>query len=161
MAEMTGPELADDFAAANAEVIAFARACSDGQWQTLVSGEEWAVGVVIHHIAEGYAQGLRWLSAMVRGEPVVDTTHDIDLRNVEHTDRQGDCTVPATVALLEANGAQTESALRHLSAENLAQTAPFGPAGGQELAAGAFAAVCAGHARGHLAHARAAAQGEG
>jgi hypothetical protein len=155
--DVTGPELADDFAAANAEVIAFARACSAAQWQTLVPGEEWSVGVVIHHIAEGYAQGLRWLTAMVRGEPVVDTTDDIDLRNLEHTDRVWDCTVAGTVALLEANGAQTESVLRNLSAENLSQTAPFGPAGGQVLPAGAFAAVCAGHARGHLAHARAAA----
>jgi hypothetical protein len=158
MPEETSAELADDFAAANAEVIAFARSCTPTQWLTPVPGEEWTVGVVIHHIAEGHAQGVRWSTAMVRGDPVVDTVHDIDQRNVDHAERERTCTVARTIALLEENGAQAESVLRSLSADDLVQTAPFGPAGGQVLPAGAFAAVFAGHARGHLAHAQDAVQ---
>jgi hypothetical protein len=156
MAEVTGAELADDFAAANAEIIAFARGCTAAQWQATVEGEDWPVGVVIHHIAEGHAQGLVWLTAMVRGDGVTDTSDDIDRRNLDHAGHQQDCTIEETVALLEDNGALLEAALRGLSADDLDQVAPFGPAGGRPFPAGDFAAVCAGHARGHFAHATAA-----
>ena len=39
-----------------------------------------------------------------------------------------------TVALLEANGALLQATLRGLSDEELGRRAPFGPAGGRELA---------------------------
>jgi hypothetical protein len=93
---------------------------------------------------------------MVRGDGITDTNDDIDRRNVDHAVRQQDCTVDDTVALLEHNGALLEAALRGLSAGDLDQVAPFGPAGGQPFPAGDFAAVCAGHARGHFGHAKAA-----
>jgi hypothetical protein len=60
------------------------------------------------------------------------------------------------VALLEENGARTERALRHLTEEELATMAPFGPAGGQSLPTEALAAVVSRHAQEHLAHARSA-----
>ena len=50
--------LADDFAVVNAEAVAFARSCPVAAWQAPVPGEEWTVGVVLHHIAEGHAGGL-------------------------------------------------------------------------------------------------------
>jgi hypothetical protein len=149
--------LADDFSATNAEVIAFAESCSEDQWWTVVPGEDWTVGVVLHHIAEGHAQGLRWLSTMARGEAVTDSSDDIHGRNVEHASRCSDISIADTVTLLRENGAAMEAALRQLTDEELTTMAPFGPADGRPLPVGEMAAVAARHPRGHLDHAREAA----
>jgi hypothetical protein len=146
--------LADEFVAANDAVIAFARSCSEEQWKTVVPGEGWTVGVVLHHIAEGHAQGVRWLTAMAAGDGVTDTGDDIDRHNVTHAEKWADVSVADTVALLEENGELMERCLRQLSDEELDRTAPFGPAGGQPLLVVQLAAVSSGHSRGHLSHAR-------
>jgi DinB superfamily len=153
--------LADDFAAANAEAVAFARSCPAAAWQAPVPGEEWTVGVVLHHIAEGHAGGLAWLEALAAGEAVTDSPADLDRRNMEHAGREGGYPAEETVALLVQNGERTEAALRRLSEEELDRTAPFGPAGGQALPTEAMAGALVGHIRGHLDHARAAAAGLG
>jgi hypothetical protein len=148
--------LAEDFAATNRDVVDFARSCTDAEWRLVVPGEQWTVGVVMHHIAEGHEHGLQWLSRMARGQAVEDTAEGIDQDNAEHAARAATAGRDETVVLLEANAAPLERALRSLSDEDLDRTAPFGPAGGRELPTVALAAVAARHAREHLAHARAA-----
>jgi DinB superfamily len=149
--------LADDFVAANGEVVAFATSCGEDAWGRPVPGEEWTVGVVVHHIAEGHANALRWLDEMARGDGVSDTAAGIDKANALHAQRAAGVRQAETVALLEANGARLEALLRSLSDEELDRAAPFGPAGGRALPTGALAAVAARHAREHLAHAKEAA----
>jgi DinB superfamily len=146
--------LADDFAAANAEVVAFATSCGEDAWVLRVPGEEWTVGVVVHHIAVGHANALRWLDGMARGDGVSDTAEGIDEANALHARRATGVTQSETVALLQENGARLEALLRSLSDEELDRAAPFGPAGGRALPTGALAAVAARHAREHLAHAQ-------
>jgi hypothetical protein len=151
--------LADDFAAANAAVIAFTRSGTAAQWGAVVPGEEWPVGVVIHHIAEGHALSLRWLETMAQGDAVIDSADDIDARNVEHAARCATISQEETAALLVENGTRTEAALRRLSDDQLDRTAPFGPAGGHPLPVAQLAAVTARHALEHLGHARHAVAG--
>ena len=73
--------LAADFAAANEAALQFAGSCSDADWNRRVPGEDWTVGVVLHHIAEGHTNGLRWLRSMASGEGVSETAEDIDNAN--------------------------------------------------------------------------------
>jgi DinB superfamily len=150
-------KLADDFAAANADAIAFVHHCDGDVWARHVAGEEWSVGVVLHHVAEGHDQGVRWLEAMARGEGVTDTAEGIDRTNAAHAARAETATTAETAALLEENGDRLFRALRGLSDDELDRTAPFGPAGGQALPTEALAVVIARHVREHLAHASAAA----
>jgi uncharacterized damage-inducible protein DinB len=154
MSSSRADELADNFAAANREVIAFARSCSDEQWQTIVPGEAWPVSVVIHHIAEGHHGAREWLETMTKGDAVTTTVDDIDGRNLVHATQYADVSVDEAVALLETNGALMEAVLRGLSDADLAREAPFGPADGQPLPVEQLAKVTAGHALGHLASAR-------
>ena len=154
MASERARVLADDFAAANADALAFALGCTDSEWTLSVPGEGWSVGVVLHHIAEGHAHGTRWLEGMARGEGVAETAEDIDRVNAAHAVRAEAVGPAETVALLEVNGNLLEEALRVLSDEDLDRTAPFGPAGGRQLPTGDLAAVAARHTREHLAHAR-------
>ena len=154
MASERGRALADDFAAANADAVTFARGCTDREWALRVPGEGWSVGVVLHHIAEGHAHGARWLQGMARGDGVAETAEDIDRDNAAHAIREEGAAPAETIALLEANGDLLEEALRGLGDEDLDRTAPFGPAGGRRLPTGDLAAVPARHTREHLAHAR-------
>jgi hypothetical protein len=149
-----GAVLADDFAAANAEVIAFARSCSQVEWRTSVAGEDWPVGIVLHHIAEGHGQASRWLQAMSSGEGVPDTAEDIDRANAAHAVRAESVDPVETVALLEIRGRELEALLRRLDDEQLDRSAPFCPAGGQVFPCADLAPVTTRHAREHLAHAR-------
>ncbi|HVT42609.1 MAG TPA: DinB family protein [Acidimicrobiales bacterium] len=159
MASERAAALADDLAAANADAIALAHACGDGDWAVVVPGEEWPVGVVLHHVAEGYAQSLRWIRAMACGEGVPETAEEIDRANAAHAARALGATVDETVALLQSQGVQLEAALRGLTDEELDRTAPFGPAAGRFFATADLAPVTARHAREHVAHARAAMAG--
>ena len=146
--------LADDFAAANRDALAFARGCTEREWVLSVPGEGWSVGVVLHHIAEGHAHGTRWLEGMAHGDGVGETAEDIDRVNAAHAIRAEAVGPAETMDLLEANGTLLEEALRGLTDEDLDRTAPFGPAGGRRLPTGNLAAVAARHTREHLAHAR-------
>jgi len=149
--------LASDFATANGKALAFARSCTDEQWARTVPGEGWTVGVVLHHIAEGHAHGVRWLGEMASGHGVTDTAEEIDRDNAAHAARAGAVGRDETVALLQANGSRLEETLRDLSDEDLDRFAPFGPAGGRSFATGELAAVPTRHTLEHLSHAMDAA----
>jgi Mycothiol maleylpyruvate isomerase N-terminal domain len=159
MASERAAALADDFGAANAEAVAFARSCGEEAWGRPVPGEGWTVGVVVHHIAEGHGQGERWLGQMARGDGVPDTAEDVDRANAAHAVRAAAIGPAETVVLLVDGGARLETLLRALSDEELDRRAPFGPAGGRAFATVDLAAVPGRHTREHLAHARAAATG--
>ena len=73
MASDRATALADDFSAANAEAMDFVRRCTAAEWTLTVPGEEWPVGVVLHHIAVGHGHGARWLHDMASGEGVTET----------------------------------------------------------------------------------------
>ena len=148
--------LADDFSNANAEAMDFVRRCTAAEWTLTVPGEEWPVGVVLHHVAVGHGHGVRWLHEMASGEGVTDTAEGIDGENAAHALRMTAVGQDETLALLEQNGTRLEAALRALSDEELVRTAPFGPAGGRAMPIEALAAVGARHTREHLAHARGA-----
>ena len=61
MASERAAALADDFAATNAEAVAFTESCGEDAWARPVPEEGWSVGVVLHHVAEGHGNSLRWL----------------------------------------------------------------------------------------------------
>jgi hypothetical protein len=134
--------------------MAFVRRCSETEWRLTVPGEGWSVGVVLHHVAVGHGQGVRWLHQMASGEGVTDTAESIDRENAAHAVRMKAVGPQETLALLEQNGSVLEASLRAFSDEELDRTAPFGPAGGRPMPTEALAAVAARHTREHLSHAR-------
>jgi hypothetical protein len=149
--------LADEFASANAEAVAFARACPADRWGRTVPGEGWTIGVVMHHIAESHQNSRRWVEEMARGHGVAESAAMIDEANSAHAVRAVAVTPAETVALLEDAGAALEAVLRGCSDQELDRMAPFGPADGRLFPTADVAAVPARHTREHLAHARAAA----
>ena len=109
--------------------------------------------MVLHHIAESYGTGRRWLDEMARGDGVTDTAAMVDEANAAHAERAGSSLSPETVALLEDSGARLEATLRAFSDEELDRSAPFGPAGGSVSHRRVGGRAGAQH-REHLSHAR-------
>jgi DinB superfamily len=156
MGSERGAALAAEFAAANEEALQFAGSCTDADWHRNVPGEEWTVGVVLHHIAESHVHASHWVRSMACGEGVSESAEEVDRANAAHSLRARSVGQVETAALLASNGALMEQTLRALSDEELDRSAPFGPAGGRMLPTRDLAAVPARHHRDHLLSAKAA-----
>jgi hypothetical protein len=149
-------QIAAEFDAANDEAVAFVESCSDDQWATVVSGEDWPVGVVMHHIAAGHQQMIDWLGHVRRGEEIAKTAAEIDADNARHAEDFADVTRADTVEALRRHGAALARCIREFGPEELARSVAFGPGHGMAVTAEQLAPVAARHCLGHLAGARSA-----
>ncbi|HXQ75284.1 MAG TPA: DinB family protein [Acidimicrobiales bacterium] len=146
--------LAGEFEAANDEVIAFVEACPDERWTSMVGGEDWPVGVVVHHIAVGHRQMLDWLRRASGGHEITTSAAQIDADNARHARHFAGVTRAATVEELRSHGAALGRFIRGLSSDELATSVAFGPGDGSEVTTRQLASVAARHCRTHLADAR-------
>ncbi len=146
MSEST--ELADQYEAAMAEVIALAKSCSDEEWQTLSGNEERTVGVLFDHIAQGNPQVVGWIDELLEGRPVEITREILNEENAEHARRAASRPRHETIEALETTTPRTAVALRSLTEQQLRRKQSFGWAGEQEVAWVAGAAIR--HPRVHL-----------
>ncbi len=149
-------ELAAQLGETNDAVIGFARGLSNDQWRTIVPGEGWPVGVVVHHVAVGHDLMLRWLGSVSRGVDIADDAASVDGANDRHAREFADVGVHDTVALLQANGARLAAFIHGLDDSQLGRTAAFGPGNGMTVDAERMAEVAIRHCTAHLANARAA-----
>lgn len=145
---MTASELADEYDAVMAEVIAAARGCSPEDWTTTCVNEQRAVGVMFDHIAEVNAEVVRWVQEFLSGRPVELTRETITQRNAEHARRVAARPRQETVADLDAGSARTSEFMRSLTDEQLALTQEFAWSGTQNV--GWVASVAILHPTGHL-----------
>jgi DinB superfamily len=150
--------LADELAAANDEVIAFVETCPDERWAAMVTGEDWPVGVVMHHIAVGHLQMLDWLGRARRGDAITKTASEIDADNARHARDFAGVTPGDTAEELRRHGAALRECIGGLSADELATSVSFGPGDGMAVTTEQLASVAARHCRGHLDDARPAAE---
>jgi hypothetical protein len=148
-------EYATDLEQATSETIAFTERCSPEDWAIVVPGDGWPVGVVVHHIAEGFDLVSRWIDSALAGAAIDDTADAIDANNLRHAQEFSGATVEETVELLRTNSAAAAAKLSRLDDTDMAKTAAFGPAGGQPFTVEQFCAAAAGHVRSHLARAQA------
>jgi hypothetical protein len=152
----TAAQMAGELDAANAEAIAFVESCTDGQWTTMVAGEGWPVGVVVHHIATGHRQMVDWLGLARRGEDITKTATEIDDDNALHARDFAGVTRADTVDDLRRLGAALVQCIASLSDDELSTSVAFGPGAGMAVTAEQLAPVAVRHCREHLADARGA-----
>jgi uncharacterized damage-inducible protein DinB len=144
-------EIADQLSTVTAEIAEFVRTLDDAQWRTLVAGEGWTVGVVVHHIAQGAELVRGWLVCAASGQPIEDTVGAIDDANARHAREQSAIGVEEALADLLANAERTASMIRGFDDEQLARSTAFGPAGGTPMTVEALANVAVRHCQGHFA----------
>ena len=145
---MSAADLADEYDAVMADVIAVASACSEADWTATCENEQRTVGVVFDHIAEGNPQWVRWVQDFLSGRPVEMTVETLTQRNADHALRAVARPRAETVADLEAGSARTSEFLRSLTDEQLELTQEFAWAGTQSVGWVAGGAVR--HPRAHL-----------
>jgi len=150
---------ADAVQSANEELIGFAESCSEEQWATLVPGENWSVGALVHHCALGNEVATSWLREMVERGGVPTTSEELDAMNARHAIEFAEVGIAETVALLRSNGAAAIAYIRTLSDEDLDREAVFAPGGGTTVTVERFASVLGRHGLTHLGHARQALGG--
>ena len=150
----TGRELADEYAAVMAEVIAAAGGCSDDEWSALCENEQRPVGVMFDHIAVGNQDVVGWIDTFLAGRPVVGDLDETHARNAAHADATRSRPRSETMAFLRDTTKAAEARLRALTAEQLAVRQSFSVAGEQDVAWVAGAAIR--HPRRHLDSIRAA-----
>jgi hypothetical protein len=148
--------MAADLERANAEAVAFVETCTDEQWRTVVTGEEWSVGVVLHHIAVGHLQMIDWLGRVRRGEDITKTAAEIDADNARHARDSAGVSRTDTVEQLRRHGSALATYMRGLSPEELTVSVSFGPGNGMAVTALQLAPVSARHCLEHLNDARTA-----
>src|SRR5579864_1465714 len=141
-------KLADEYDAAIAEVIAFAKSCSDEDWGTLCPTEERTVGVLFDHIATGNPQVVRWVETFLSGKPVEITRETLNARNADHARAVAQRPRHETIDDLDSSAPRTSAAIRALTGDELRRSQEFGWAGEQEVSWVVSAAIR--HPRGHL-----------
>jgi hypothetical protein len=103
--------LARQFAEVNTALRGLIEPCTEAQWQAVCAMEGWAVGVTVHHIANGYDQegwGAGLIAAVLAGQAV--PAHPAESRpgcdyNKWHAQQCANCTKEETLALLRHNEA--------------------------------------------------------
>jgi hypothetical protein len=121
--------LAERFEAVNREVIALTESLTDRQWQQICPGENWPVGVALHHIAVAYTGIADWAIRLAEQKPVTITHDQINDLNHTHAADQESYTREITLGLLKANGEVAALVVRHLEDAQLDNSASFFPAG--------------------------------
>ncbi|HLZ23414.1 MAG TPA: DinB family protein [Ktedonobacterales bacterium] len=152
-------ELADQFQAANADVLAFVTACDGTTWNTSCAGEEWTIGTIAAHIADSYAAVTGWIRDIAAGRPVPVTPDDLEEGNTTRATANAGRARDNVLAALRERGATAADVVRSLSDEDLAHSAAFGLRGGEAVSAEwLIRYVLISHPRQHLASMRASAK---
>jgi len=107
--------LAVKFEQANNDVISMVEQASDDQWKAVCEEEGWSVGVVAHHVGEGYPLITRLIKALGSGTEVPSwTIAEIDESNRDHAANFANVTREETLRELRSGGSAAASVVRSL-----------------------------------------------
>src|SRR3954466_13885834 len=148
------------FVEVHAEVVAFVRDCDEHDWREADTVEGWAVGVIAHHIAAGYATAIGWIDRLRIDEPIPGNGDTHDEGNARHAAEFASTTRQQTFDDLERNAAEFREYLVGITADELPRQAVHSPAGGVVISVERMVRATAGHPRLHLEHMREAVRRE-
>lgn len=114
-------DLAEWFALANAEIVAFLQEIPETLWRRMLGdGELRSVGVVGRHVAWGYEFERRYFDAIAEGQPLPPVIlAEFDAQAAELAREWEDVTRAEVLEALATSGAAAEAWLRGLSDEQL------------------------------------------
>lgn len=112
--------LAEKIRKFNRDMIDCAKNCRDADWRKTCTAEDWPVGVVIRHVADGHYGVMALAQMIIKGDPLPELTMEavIQMGN-DHAREHADCTRAEVLALLETNGRAVSEFVTNLTGEEL------------------------------------------
>ncbi len=112
--------LAEKIEAFNRDFIDCVHNCNDADWQKTCQAEDWPVGVVIRHVADGHYGVMALAQMIIKGDPLPELTMEtvIQMGN-DHARDHADCTREEVLALLEKNGRAVSEFIANLTEDEL------------------------------------------
>ncbi len=118
--------LADRLEQGARALAGFASNLTEEQWQTRLPHDGRKIGVVVHHVGNMYPIEIELAQKLAAGEPIAgvtwETVHGI---NAAHAREQDGITKMEALEFLQRNSAAAAKAIRALSDEHLANSAPI------------------------------------
>lgn len=148
--------LADELARAAAEFAAIVAGATEAQLATICPNDGWPVVLTAYHVAVAYRVNTSWVRRLAAGEAVTATPEQIEAGNAQMVAAQTTHTREEVLGLLRENGDRLIALIRGLSDEQLALSAPFGPAGRELTTRQVIRHVVLHHVAEHVADIRAA-----
>jgi uncharacterized damage-inducible protein DinB len=146
--------LAAQFEEANDALVTAIESFSDEDWRVIVPGENWAVGVVAHHIVDSWPLITDWIESLSRGEEAVYDHDAVDAHNAEHAREYAGCTQSEAASAARRDGATVARLVANLSDAQLDTVGTF--QGNPRTPTQLIERVLIGHTRSHLGHIQAA-----
>jgi hypothetical protein len=149
--------LADAVHAMNAEVIEFVEGCAPGAWTRTTAEQGWTLSMASAHIAIAHLAIAQWIHRVASSQDITETTADWDALNASDARYNSELSRSEVVERLRVYGAALERCVRDLSDDQLKASAVG--LGRAWTTAEVVRDIAIGHARGHLKHILAAANG--
>jgi hypothetical protein len=127
--------LADQFAAANTELVDMLAAATPAQLAAQCAGEQWPVLLTARHVALSYRVVGSWIRKVADGQAVTTTRAQIDEGNAQHAAQFPMPERDEVLTMLRDNAAKTAGMIRGFSDAQLATGAALAPAEGRTLTA--------------------------
>ena len=112
--------LAEKIQSFNRDLIECVENCSDADWRKTCQAEDWPVGVVIRHVADGHYGVMAMAKMIINGEPLPELTMEaiIQMGN-DHAREHADCTRDEVLTLLTQNSRALSEFVASLSEDEL------------------------------------------
>ena len=112
--------LAQKVQAFNRDLLDCVHRCSDSDWHKTCQAEDWPVGVVLRHVADGHYGVMALAQMIIKGDPLPELTMEavIQMGN-DHAREHAACTREEVIALLEKNGGALSEFIANLSEDEL------------------------------------------
>jgi hypothetical protein len=149
--------LADAVCALNAEAIEFVEGCAPGAWTQTTAEEGWTLSMAAAHIAIAHLAIAQWVHRVASGQDITETPTDWEALNASDARYNSELSRSEVVGRLRVYGGALERYVRDLSDDQLHASAMW--LGRAWTTAEVVQDIAIRHARGHLEHILAAANG--
>jgi hypothetical protein len=141
----------DKMAELNAAVLDVTGDVTEAEWQLASVSENWPLGLLASHIANGYKNVTEWIQKVIEGQPVAITIDEIDAANHGAEEAYTPVSGAELVERLKAKMDGLTKLVESLSDEQMTKAAPMALAGGREVTPAFLVEhVLTGHTKGHL-----------
>jgi uncharacterized damage-inducible protein DinB len=128
-------ELAQQFTAANDELIGVLTGANEAQLQAICPADGWPVLLTARHVALSYRVVGSWIRKVANGQEVTTSRAQIDEGNAQHAATYPQPDRDEVLGMLRDNAAKTAEMIHGFTDEQLAASAPFAPGDGRPLSA--------------------------